>query len=102
LTAPFVYSTEALQEYKDIIRYTKRQWGNEQAVRYAEQIEAAALGLATGRCFYKELNEVMLGLRVAPAGSHYVFCLPRQDQPAVVLAILHSRMDLMTRLKARI
>jgi plasmid stabilization system protein ParE len=35
-------------------------------------------------------------------GRHYLFCLPRQGQPALILAILHERMDLMTRLKGRL
>jgi len=33
---------------------------------------------------------------------HYVFCLPREDGPALVVAIFHERMDLMTRLADRL
>jgi hypothetical protein len=33
---------------------------------------------------------------------HSVFCLPREDAPALVMAIFHARMDLMTRLADRL
>lgn len=34
--------------------------------------------------------------------SHFVFCVLRPGKPALVLAILHPRMDLMARLKRRL
>ena len=33
---------------------------------------------------------------------HYIFCLPRDDAPALIVAILHERMDLMARLADRL
>jgi toxin ParE1/3/4 len=33
---------------------------------------------------------------------HYIFCLPQHDAPALVVAILHERMDIMARLKHRL
>lgn len=32
----------------------------------------------------------------------YVFCLPREHAPALIVAILHERMDLMKRLVDRL
>lgn len=42
------------------------------------------------------------GLRVKQAESHYIFCLARTGRPALILAILHERMNLMARLKRRL
>ena len=36
------------------------------------------------------------------AGSHFVFCVLRPGKPALVLATLHQRMDLMARLQRRL
>ena len=33
---------------------------------------------------------------------HYIFCLPRKDAPALVVAIFHEKMDLMARLTDRL
>ena len=41
-------------------------------------------------------------LLVAHCGHHYIFCLPRKDAPALTVAILHKRMDLMTQLADRL
>lgn len=41
-------------------------------------------------------------LRMARCEHHYVFCLPREGAPALIAAILHERMDLITRLGNRL
>ena len=41
-------------------------------------------------------------LRMARCEHHYVFCLLREHAPALVVAIFHERMDLMTQLAARL
>ena len=42
------------------------------------------------------------GLIMARCQYHYLFCLPRPDAPALIVAILHERMDLMARLADRL
>ena len=66
------------------------------------QIEEAAEELARGHGVYKRRDDLLPGLRVRRAGHHYVFCLPDDDQPALILAILHERMDLIARLQERL
>jgi len=39
---------------------------------------------------------------VRRAGQHFLFCLPRKDQPALILAMLHERMDIIARLQERL
>ncbi len=36
---------------------------------------------------------------MARSEHHYIFCMIRETQPALIIAILHERMDLMSRLK---
>lgn len=102
MTRPFVYTGEAQAELREIVRYTAQQWGAAQAKAYARQIDEAAAELATGQGVFKDWGAVLPGLRVKAAGSHFVFCVLRPGQPALVLAILHERMDLMARLQHRL
>jgi toxin ParE1/3/4 len=102
VTRPFVYAREAQAELRDIVRHTVKQWGADQARTYARQIDDAAADLATGQGVYKDWSAVLPGLRVKAVGSHYVFCVLRSGQPALVLAILHQRMDLLARLQRRL
>jgi plasmid stabilization system protein ParE len=39
---------------------------------------------------------------MARCEHHYIFCLSRDDAPALVVAIFHERMDLMVRLTDRL
>jgi len=102
VTRPFVYSREAQAELREIVRYTAQQWGAAQARAYARQIDEAANDLVTGLGVIKDWGTVLPGLRVRAAGSHLVFCVLRPGKPALVLAILHQRMDLMARLQRRL
>lgn len=102
MTGSFVYSREAQAELREIVSYTVKKWGAAQARNYARQIDEAATDLATGQGFFRDWGDVLPGLRVKAAGSHFVFCLLRPGLPALVLAVLHKRMDLMVRLQRRL
>ncbi len=51
---------------------------------------------------FKDMSALYPALRMAHCEHHYVFCLPREDAPALIVAILHERMDLMARLADRL
>ena len=89
-------------DLRGIIRHTRRQWGDEQVRQYISALERGIAGLVAGNVGVKDLGEVFPGLRVARCEHHYVFCLLREDAPALVVAILHERMDLMARLADRL
>ena len=101
-TGNYVYTREAEAELREIVRYSTRQWGVAQARAYARQIDAVAAALAAGQGVFKDWGDLLPGLRGQGAGSHYVFCVDRPGQSALILAILHQRMDLMARLKERL
>lgn len=102
MTRTHVFSRAAAADLRAIARYTLEQWGEAQARRYIAQLEAAAAAVATGRGVFKELASLHPGLRSTLAGSHFVFCLVRPGRPALVLAILHERMDLIARIAHRL
>jgi len=102
MTRPYVLTRGAAADLRGIVRYTVEQWGEVQCKAYIAQLEDAGCELAKGQGPYKELDELHPGLRVRLVGRHYLFCLPRTGEPALILAILHERMDIMTRLKNRL
>lgn len=102
MTSTYILSRGAADDLRAITRYTLREWGAEQCRSYVHQIEGVATELALGRGLYRTLDELYPGIRVKRAGHHYVFCLPRTSEPALIVAILHERMDLIARLKDRL
>lgn len=102
MTRNFEYALVAQTDLEEIVRYTARQWGVAQAKLYAGQLDEAVSDLANGQGTFKSWDELLHGLRVKAVGSHFVFCVIRPGKPALVLAILHQRMDLMARLRKRL
>jgi len=102
MTRPYVLSRGAAADLRDIVRYTVGTWGETQSVAYVAELENAACEVSDGQGVFTVLDELLPGLRVRRAGKHVLFCLPRQNRQALILAILHERMDLITRLKDRL
>lgn len=87
---------------RDIIRYTRKQWSAAQVRRYIGKLEQGIASLATGKGPFTVVGELYPALRMAYFEHHYIFCLPREHAPALVVAIFHERMDLVTRLADRL
>lgn len=102
MTRPYRLTQGAAADLRDIVSYTVEQWGEARCRAYIARIEETTQALATGEGVFKNLDVLHPGLRMKLAGHHYVFCLPRPDGPALVLAILHERMDIMVHLKKRL
>ena len=99
---PYVLTKGAAADIRKITRYTVEKWGSAQCRAYIEQIEHAASEVATGRGVFKDMSSLLPGLRMKAAGQHYIFCVPQTSSPALILAVLHEKMDLIARLKNRL
>ena len=69
---------------------------------YIGKLTRGIEAVVVGRGAFKDMTALHPGLRMVHCEHHYVFCLPREDAPGLVVAILHERMDLITRLEARL
>ncbi|MCC5064047.1 type II toxin-antitoxin system RelE/ParE family toxin [Xanthomonas campestris] len=98
----YVLTAEAEADLRGIIRYTRKEWGAAQVRRYIAKLEQGIAGLAAGQGSFKDMSELFPALRMTRCEHHYVFCLPRESAPALIVAIFHERMDLMTRLTDRL
>lgn len=103
MTAPAYVLTDAAESgLRAIVRYTRKHWGDDQVRRYVRELEVGINRLAKAEGVYSDLGEIHPDLRVSHCEHHYVFCLPRVDGPALIVAILHERMDLMARIADRL
>ena len=98
----YVLSDAAETDLREIIRHTRKQWGDAQVRRYIHGLEQRIARLVMGQEPFQDMSELYPALRMARCEHHYVFCLPREHAPTLVVAILHERMDLMTRLANRL
>ena len=94
----YVLTAAAEADIRDIVRRTRKQWGTAQARLYGASLERGIAKLAAGQGVFKQMDDLHPLLRVAPCEHHVVFCLRREREPALIVAILHERMDLLTRM----
>lgn len=98
----YVLTAAAEADLRAIVRYTRKQWGDPQVRSYIARLELGIECLAAGEGAYRDMSDVHPALRMAHCEHHYVFCLPRDGAPALIVAILHERMDLIARLTGRL
>lgn len=98
----YVLTDDAEADMRGIVRYTRKQWGAAQVRSYVAKLKAGIAAVAAGQGAFKRMDELYPALRMAHCAHHYVFCLPREGQKALIIAILHERMDLMTRVAGRL
>ncbi len=98
----YVLTVAAELDLRGIVRYTRKQWGDAQVRRYVATMERGIARLAAGQGVFKDMSALFPALRMGRYEHHYVFCLPREGAPALIVAIFHERMDLMTRLAERL
>lgn len=102
MTRSYALSLAAEADLREIIRYTRERWGDAQARVYAEQLERCAERVAAGGPTCKDVSALHPGLRTMRCERHQIFCLPRDDEPALIVAFFHERMDLMARVASRL
>lgn len=102
MTGSYILTAAAEADLRNIIRYTRARWGAEQARKYVGTLERGMALLSAGEGVFKDMSALYPKLRMHRCEHHYIFCLPRQDAPALIAAILHEQMDLMARLAGRL
>ena len=98
----YVLTNAAEADLREIIRYTRAQWGEAQVRSYVARLEQGIERLVKREGAFSELAAIHPGLRMELCEHHYVFCLPREAAPALIVALLHERMDLMSRVAERL
>ena len=89
--ALFRFSRRAEADLLSIGAYTLRTWGEDQTIRYLDDLEACCRMLADNPALGRTCDEVRAGLRRMERGRHVVFY--RQDAAGILVSrILHRSM----------
>jgi len=102
LSANYTLLAGAEEDLRDIIRYTRKHWGTAQTRSYVAKMQRGIEAMAAGQGLVRDMSALYPGLRMVKCEHHYIFCLPQNDAPALVVAIFHEKMNLMTRLADRL
>lgn len=98
----YVLTEAAEADLRGIIRYTREQWGSLQVHHYLDKLEQGMARLAARQEPFRDMSAIYPELCMAHCEHHYIFGLPRENGPALIVAIFHERMNLMVRLAERL
>jgi toxin ParE1/3/4 len=85
------FSRHAEADLVSIGTYTLRTWGEQQAIRYLDDLEACCRTLADNPGLGRDCGEIRSGLQRFETGSHVIF-YRRESGGILISRILHQRM----------
>lgn len=100
--ANFKLTPNARKDLKAIAKYTIKEWGQEQAVIYKDKLNACFDDIGSDKFMERNFSPKLPGLLVCRCEKHFVFYLRKTNKPAIILNVLHERMQLMQRMSKRL
>lgn len=99
---PYVLTQLAAKDLKDIARYTLTQWGKKQSLEYANLLDKRFQEIADKTAVSRSFSNLYPQIRVTHCEHHYIFYVHDEGERPCILAVLHERMDLVSRLRDRL
>ena len=93
---------EAEADIEKILARTQDRWGTAQMYKYAESLDSCLNDIGEGKIVQRAFTPKLPGLLVKRCEKHFVFYFKKEKEPAVILNVLHERMDLMKRMSKRL
>jgi toxin ParE1/3/4 len=94
-------SPDAEADLEGVWNYTCDNWGADQADKYMGQIATCCERIAAGEAYCRRFPEIDPRLGSHHCQHHYIFFLETASKP-IIIAVLHERMEMLTRLKRRL
>jgi len=93
---------EAEEDLREIARYTIKTWGKKQLATYRKALNKSFKAIAKGDVIARAFSEEVSGVFVIKSGAHYIFYLTPENQPPIIIAVLHEARDLVQHLASRL
>ena len=84
-----VFSTDSKNDLKGIVRFTRKEWGKEQAIEYVNGLRRQAKKLAEAPDIGKKRDELANGLLSFPYVSHILFYIV-ESHGITIVRVLHK------------
>lgn len=100
--AEYRLTPDAEADLWEIARYTLQTWGEAQQRRYEARLIKCFQALAEGTPRARYPLPHRQDVRQIHCQHHYIFAIDTPNEPVTIVAVLHEKMDLMTRLTNRL
>jgi len=95
-------SKETENDWYNIVGYTLSNFGKRQVKKYTKSLLKCLDDLVNEVGQFKVIDVSGYQVIIKHCQKHYIFGLVRNNEPLLIIAILHEQMDLMQRLKSRL
>ena len=99
---PYHIIPAAEADLREIARYTRRQWGEVQARRYARTLASCFQKIAAGEVVQRSFSDHFPDLLASRCEHHFIFYLLPEGQKPQMIAVLHECMDLISGFRNRL
>lgn len=90
----FILKQKARDDLLAIGRYTRKEWGKAQQIRYLTQLDRAFHALADKSDLGRSCNDIREGYFKYGVGKHVIFYRHAGKGQIEIVRILHGRMDI--------
>ena len=97
----YLLANDAARDLTAIAHYTLKTWGPAQTAEYESALIECFQSIANRSALSRAPIPHRPEIRMTRCRSHYVFYVESEDGPALILAVLHENMDLLSRLSER-
>ncbi|MEZ5494502.1 MAG: type II toxin-antitoxin system RelE/ParE family toxin [Pseudomonadales bacterium] len=94
----FALTHKAKADLRAIALFTEKTWGREQRNLYLKQLDDAFHMLAQNTQAGKTCDDIKIGYKKFPQGSHIIFYKAGNQTSIEIIRILHKHMDVDTQL----
>lgn len=94
----FSLTKRALEDLREIGRYTQERWGHEQRRNYLSLFDRYFHALAENPSHGQGCDEIRTGYRRFPSGRHVIFYRLLETGDIEIVRVLHEKMDVETHL----
>jgi toxin ParE1/3/4 len=94
--AGYRFAQSAEEDLADIVQFTLRTWGADQASSYVDGLEQLAASVAENPRIGKPCEDLAPGLRAFPYESHALYYLTGDDV-ITIIRVLHQSMNAASR-----
>ena len=99
---PYELTPLAEDDLKGIARYTVKEWGKKQSLRYATLLEDHFFEIADRAIYSRSFSKRYPHVMVSRCEHHYIFYIHPNEKAPCIIAVLHENMDMLARLKNRL
>ncbi len=93
----YTIAPRARRDLQEAWAYSRDRWGRRRADTYIRDLTTIIEQIAAKPLLGQACDEIRIGFRRHPAGSHMLFYVIR-DETVVVIRVLHQQMDIEDKL----